>query len=414
MRKLWTVLKFEYTHFVKSKSYIITTIFFVAVFAILLNIPRIAGLIDSIRGNDTAASDGEIIIAGIIDDEGFYPDEILMQYLPEFQWNPVGSREAASSLVEGEYALVLEIKGTSYTIFEKGSEGLMGGMSHYDRIEDMIRFAYQKSLLQNADIAPAQIDELLNIQLEASFIAVGKDLGQTFWLGYVLLFLMYFCVIFYGQSILTSVVTEKSSKAMELLITSAKPSQLMFGKVFGVGLAGLTQFLVFILSTAVLLMTSKDAWQVFSPAVAAVMNLSASSSLLIFVVIYFLLGFFAYACLFAGFGSTVSRMENASASAQIPMFLFVIVFFISFQGLMNPEAAHIFILSFVPFFSPLVMFARICTTEVPAIQIAISIVINIVTVVISGIVNAKIYRMGVLLYGKTPSLREIFKQITKA
>jgi ABC-2 type transport system permease protein len=218
----------------------------------------------------------------------------------------------------------------------------------------------------------------------------------------------------YGQYTLISVVTEKSSKAMELLITSAKPLRLMFGKVFGTGCAGLTQFGAVLLCAAVSMAANMRGWEALSPEVAGVIGSTLSAGLLLYAVAFFLLGFFSYAFIYAAMGSTVSRIEDASAVATIPMILVVATFMVSLSGMMAPNAGYVRACSFVPFLSPMVMFVRVCMTETPLYEVLAALALNCAYVFCSGWVSAKIYRVGVMLYGNAPKPRDLIRYIRQA
>jgi ABC-2 type transport system permease protein len=135
---------------------------------------------------------------------------------------------------------------------------------------------------------------------------------------------------------------------------------------------------------------------------------------LIYAVVFFLLGFFSLAFIYAALGSTVSRMEDAGSVGMLPMLLVVATFLVSMAGLMTPGAVYVKICSFVPFLSPTVMFVRICMSEVPPLQIAAALAINAGCILGSGFISTKIYRVGVMLYGKPPKLRDIVRYVRQA
>jgi ABC-2 type transport system permease protein len=278
----------------------------------------------------------------------------------------------------------------------------------------MARTIYQSDAMMKSGLSPEQAAAILNASLTGEFVTVGKNFFQSYWIAYVLVFLLYMSTVLYGQNILVSVVTEKSSKAMELLITSARPLSLMFGKVFGTGCAGLAQFAAIMLCATVSLNVNQRGWEELSPTTAGIVHSIFSSGLLIYAVIFFLLGFFSFAFIFAALGSTVSRLEDANSVAMIPMLLIVATFFISMIGMTNPTALYVRICSFAPFISPMVMFVRICMTDIPLHETLLGIALNCAYVFGSGWISAKIYRVGIMLYGKPPKLRDIARYARQA
>jgi ABC-2 type transport system permease protein len=155
-------------------------------------------------------------------------------------------------------------------------------------------------------------------------------------------------------------------------------------------------------------------WEEMSPTVTGVINSAFSAGILIYAVVFFMIGFFSFAFIFAGLGSTVSRMEDAGSVNSIPMLLIVVTFLLAMSGLMTPNALYVRICSFVPFLSPMVMFVRICMTEVPAHEVALALALNCAYVLGAGYISSKIYRVGVMMYGNAPKLRDIVRYIKQA
>ncbi len=424
MRQFKNVLKFEYLSYVKNKTYIISTAIIFLVIVIACNIPNIFSVLNSLSPSseyetgvvsDSAATEGDKSLkAAIYDPNGDYSDDILNKYFGQYEWTRLTNNDQATiqnDVISEKYDLCLEINGLDYTITRMGSGLMSFNTANFD---GMIKTVYQTKVLENKGISQADIDDILSVSPRANFVSVGKDITQTFWVGYVLLLVLYMAVLLYGKYVMTSVIVEKSSKTMELLITSVKPVHLIFGKVIGVGLAGLTQFVILTGTALITLNITKVSWLAFSPEIAGILNLSTATGTLIYAVIFFLLGFFIYAFLFAGFASTVSRQEEANSVVTIPMLLFIGAFMVSIMSMTDAGASYVTTLSYVPFFSPLVMFMRICITDVTFAEILIAIIINFVSVIIVGILSAKIYKTGVMMYGKPPKILDVLKYIVKS
>ena len=220
-------------------------------------------------------------------------------------------------------------------------------------------------------------------------------------------------ILLYGQMVATNVATEKSSRAMEVLITSAKPTSMMFGKVIASCLAGLIQ-LVAVFGSALLFFNLNKTYWGDNAIVSSIFNMP--TSLLIYMLIFFLLGFFIYAFMYGAIGSTTSKLEDINTSVMPVTMLFIIAFIVVVFSLSSGTVDNTLlkVCSYIPFTSPIAMFTRIAMSTVSFYEIAISIAILIVSAVGIGIISAKIYRVGVLLYGTTPKIGTVLKLISKA
>ncbi|HKP85269.1 MAG TPA: ABC transporter permease [Blastocatellia bacterium] len=249
-------------------------------------------------------------------------------------------------------------------------------------------------------------DYMKPVGLETKKLGAGgeavEDGGNTFIIGFVMLFFIYMSVLFYGLFVMRGVIEEKQSRIVEIVISSVRPTQMMLGKLIGIGLVGLTQIGIWALSAAVLSMFGAA---MFSSRGVALPPIPIS--LLIYFVLYFLLGYFLFATLYAMVGSIVSSEEEAQ-QAQLPVTLLIIVPMMIFgMVLANPNSTSSIVLSMVPFFAPTLMMMRIAVISPPFWQIILSMLIMVVTILGSVWVAAKIYRVGILMYGKRPSIAEL-------
>lgn len=200
---------------------------------------------------------------------------------------------------------------------------------------------------------------------------------------------------------------------MELLITSAKPVSMMFGKVVASCLAGFIQLLAVFGSAILFYSINKNQWE-GNIIVASIFDMPLE--LFVYMLIFFVLGFFIYAFMFGAIGSTASKVEDINTSVMPVTLLFVAGFILVIMSMSdgNVDSLLMRICSYVPFVSPMAMFTRIAMSTVPFYEILISIVVLIVSVVGIGVISAKIYRVGVLLYGTTPKIGSIIKAVRKA
>jgi ABC-2 type transport system permease protein len=229
-----------------------------------------------------------------------------------------------------------------------------------------------------------------------------EDGGNSVIVGFVMLFFIYMSVLFYGLFVMRGVIEEKQSRIVEVVISSVKPMQMMMGKLIGIGLVGLTQISIWALSAAALSMFGAS---IFSARGVTFPHIPLS--LLVCFVLYFVLGYFLYATLYAMVGSTVSSEEDAQ-QAQIPVTLLIVVPMMIFGMVMaNPNSTSSIVLSMVPFFAPTLMMMRIAIINPPVWQIVLSMAIMVITILGCVWVAAKIYRVGILMYGKRPSIAEL-------
>ncbi|MBO1910620.1 ABC transporter permease, partial [Microvirga sp. 3-52] len=220
---------------------------------------------------------------------------------------------------------------------------------------------------------------------------------------------IYFTVIFYSNMIATEVATEKSSRVMEILISSISPVKHMFAKVLGIGSLGLVQMMLLGIAGFTAVKTSASNMGDGVSSFFGFSNLSVST--IVFAIIFFLLGYFLYATVAALLGSLVSRTEDVQQAIMPIMILVILAFMIAMPGLTNPELGFLKYASYVPFFAPLVMFLRVGMLDLPLWEPLLSIAIMLVTILILGVFGARVYRGGVLMYGPSRSLKDIKKAI---
>ena len=244
--------------------------------------------------------------------------------------------------------------------------------------------------------------DLKKFKIGASGESKEGGMRQDFMIAFALLFFLYMSVLFYGIFVMRGVIEEKQSRIVEVLISSVRPTQMMLGKLLGIGLVGLTQIGIWALSTALLSLFGAT---MFASQGAKMPNIPIN--LLVYFVLYFVLGFFLYATLYAMVGSIVSSEEDAQ-QVQLPVSLLIVMPMMIFGLVMaNPNSTSSIVLSMIPFFAPTLMMLRIAVINPPVWQVILSMVIMVATILGSVWVAARIYRVGILMYGKRPSIAEL-------
>lgn len=414
MREFWIILKQSFLTKAKTKSFFITTLIMVAGIFLFANLPSIIGTVGKMMGS---AEDEKVLV---IDESGMLFDRLHDQLEENAQGISLELSEESKEQLQKQ---VKEEKIEAFVELDFDTEQTIQATYTTASLVDQFLPSALQDALQNiqtevkaeqlslsgeevdALFAPIQFDKL-NI----SDTAKSEDeLNQARILVYVLMFVIYFAVIVYSSMIATEVATEKSSRVMEILISSVSPVKHMFAKVLGIGSLGIMQILIYAASgfLAYKLSSTGEVNEL-----TALFNLeSVEVSTLIYAVVFFLLGYFLYATLAALLGSLVSRTEDVQQMIM-PMSLLIIAgFLIAASGLGNPELGYLKIASFIPFFAPLVMFLRVGLLDLPLWEPLLSIGIMLVTIFILGWFGAKVYRGGVLMYGPSRSLKDLKKAI---
>ncbi len=414
MKQFGKVLKFELKNHLTNKGFVGVTVFLVVVIAVVMFIPRITGLFRSEdEGTDVPADLPVMLVQTDGSTPGGMVKETFSAAFPGYivQLSEDGTDTIRDKITSGEIECAFALNGlTSYTYY-------VNNLTMFDDTaavaDAVLRDLYRVNAMLNGGMTEEQVSDVMNVVIEGSVESLGKDQAQNFFYTYIMIFALYMVIILYGNMVSTSVATEKSSRAMELLITSADPPAMMFGKVIAACLAGLIQ-LVLIFGSAVLFYgINKSAWG-GNEIVSAIFDIPVP--LLAYMAVFFILGFLIYAFLFGAIASTVSKLEDVGTANMPIMYLFIfgfmaVVFSMSSGAVDNTLMK---VCSYVPFTSPMAMFTRIAMSTVPAAGIAASIALLVLSTVGIGFLSARIYRVGVLMYGTPPRLSAILKSIRKA
>ncbi len=288
----------------------------------------------------------------------------------------------------------------------RGSADFLGK----DRMQDSIGHALVREELMKRGATSEEVKSLLtDVDLKTLQLTNGRavraDASKGFWSAYLMAFMLYFAVVFYGVNVAQSVVGEKTSRVFEVLLASARPESLMLGKLLGVGAVGLTQMAVWIFF--ILLMSSSSLWMNMGLGGLATYGLTPLR--LIFFVLYFLLGFFFYSSLSAGLGATVSQESEVQQFSMLIVLPQVIGIVLIVYILSNPGALPVVLLSLFPPCTPIVMTLRMAAMPVPAWQLALSLVLMVLSIYGMAWLASRIYRVGILMYGKRPTLPEMLR-----
>ncbi len=413
MRQFGKILKFELKYYFKNKVFVGITIFLVLLIAAVMFFPRIVGLFQSGETPDDAANLAVMLVKADSEAQAGMIESSFASAFAQYQVQSTHEDLDAikAQIVSGSAECAFVITGpASYTYY-------VNNLSMYDSniqiANEVLQNINRVNAMLGSGMTPEQVNDVMNLQIESQVESLGKDQMQNFFYTYIMIFALYMVILLYGQMVATNVATEKSSRAMEVLITSAKPTSMMFGKVLASCMAGLIQLIAIFGSALIFYNLNKSYWGE-NPIVESIFNIPPE--LLAYMLVFFVLGFLIYAFLFGAIGSTATKLEDINTSVMPLTFLFIIAFMVVVFSMSSGTVDNMamVICSYIPFTSPMAMFTRIAMSVVPWHEIVISIAILVGSVVGVGILSAKIYRVGVLLYGTTPKISSILKAVWKA
>lgn len=429
MKQFATIFSFEFKSFLKNKVFVGVTLFLVLAIAAVMFFPRLRDTFSEKEPENEVNAPSHSIVGGEADleedrtglpvmlikaegDEGIAIYQSFFAAFADYDVRATDKKldDIKAEVTEGEAECAFVFEGTlRYTYY-------VNNLSLYDMnsgIADSVLLSLaQLNAMTELGLTAEEAGAVMSVYPEGSIETLGVDQMENYWYTYIMIFALYMVILLYGQMVATGVATEKSSRAMELLITSVKPVPMMFGKVLSACLAGLLQIVAIFGSAIVFYSMNKSYWGE-NPIIAAIFGMPPA--LLAYMIIFFILGFLIYAFMFGAVGSTASKLEDINTSVMPVTLMFVAGFVIVMMSFSTDSVDSILmkICSFVPFTSSMAMFTRIAMSTVPWYEIAASIGILAVSVVIVGALSAKIYRMGVLLYGTPMKIPALIKAALK-
>ena len=411
MKQFKTILKFELGNLLGNKVFKGVTLSIMVIIAIVMFFPRIKNMVAG--SDDEAAEPVRDSVMVLSADEAWASSvqELFEEFFPGYEVKLVsGEDEIRQQVQDGEAECGFALHSlTSYTYY-------VNNLTMYDEngymADEALRKLYQVNAMMEKGITPEEAGDILSVQIEHETESLGKDQAQNFFYTYIMIFALYMVILLYGQMVATNVASEKSTRAMEVLITSAKPTSMMFGKVIASCLAGLLQLVCVFGSAFVFYQLNREYWS--NPVIASIFDMPLN--LLLFMLLFFVLGFFIYAFMFGAVGSTASKLEDINTSVMPITMLFIAAFMVTMFSMSSGNVDNILmkICSFIPFTSPMAMFTRIAMSTVPWYEILLSVLILLGSVFGIGVLAARIYRVGVLLYGTTPKIGNIIKSVLRS
>lgn len=410
MKQFLAVLKFELNNYFKNKGFVITTILLMVIAVGIIIVPTFFMNSDNDggikKGQETADEETNENIA-LMDENKSIPDlqELEDKMGISIKWLPcTDTKQVEKMVAEGQADagfIVKDLMNFTYVIENSSMSDIL-----QDRFSQAVSAIYRSQILTEKGINPDEIESLYQTQPVSKIQILGKDSVKNYGYTYMLIMVLYFLLIFYGQMIATSVTSEKSNRAIEILVTSVNSNSLIFGKVIAGAVAGLIQCIL-ILGSVV------GAYQIFRDSWGGILDPVLQIPLQVWAVfaVFGMMGYLLYAFCFGMLGALVSKTEDISKASMPVMMIYLISFFIAIFGMNDSESLLMKIASFVPFTSSNGMLIRVAMGSVHMWEIIISAVLLALSCLAAGYLAAKIFRFGTLMYGNPIKFTTALKKI---
>lgn len=410
--KILQIVRKEYYDIVKKKSFIISTILTPILWSAFLFIPMLIALVG--RGEKTIC---------IADYTGFVGEKIVQKTGEEpgksFLFKKIEPGNRSEEDIKEEYRRkILDKEVDGLLLIPKGVESDRKIFFYASNISDFETNRHLATLVENIVSSKVLLEkgidpDLVNrairqIQFETHKVkkqgTAKASSGMDYMMSILMLSLLFSVLMAYGQLIMRGVIEEKNNRIIEVLISSTRPRTLFLGKLYGIGMAGLTQVVLWII-LGVLLMGSN----LFS--IDDGLSQFLTLELGLYFALYFVLGYFMYAIMFAIVGAAVNTDQEAQQFSSPLIFLLLVPFILGLTVTQNPNTLIVKLTSLFPPFTPTLMFVRISVTAPPMGEILLSILLCVLFIVFLAWLGAKIFQIGILMYGKRPSIKEMMKWI---
>src|SRR6476619_2592730 len=425
MAKLWAIIKREYLERVRSKWFLIATFFGPIFFSAIIIVPAwlasrsktTTDIYNSIILDATGETFGRRLAINIAGDS---TNPVLM---PTVRAVPPSELTRAESVATRE---VMRKEKSGYIVVNQ--QTLAGEAARYagtnatsiadmTRIKEAIRQTILASRLEKVGLDNQKMKEITFIPLDFSTERItergraGSGMASVLF-GFAIGFLLYLSIVIYGQTIMSGVLEEKTTRIAEVVMSSVPTDTLLAGKVLGVGAVGLTQQILWIVTTYVLLQLRAPIMaKLGAPAMSFTLPDISLGAGVIFL-LFFLLGFIFYSSLYAAVGSSVNS-ESEARQAASPLMIMIVSTGVFIQPvLLNPTGTTARVLSLVPISSPIIMPIRMAVTGVPTLELAASMFFLAIVCLAALWLASRIYRVGMLMYGKRPTMKEMARWVS--
>lgn len=427
MRKLWATTKREYLERVRTKWFIIATVFGPVLFGAIAFLPSIMAMHTKASTDfahiailDATGTDlGRRVARAIEADDAYAATGPMLRIIAPTELT------VAESLATHE---VMRKQATGYLVLDfqtvAGETARYAGrnassLTDVQRVQSAVRKGLLAMRLEQAGIDSTQVQELTGPQLSLESERItdegrGGSGTVSMIFGFAIAFLLYTSIMLYGQNVLHGVIEEKSTRMAEVIASSVSPDTLLAGKVLGVGGVGLTQIAVWVVAAVALLRVRGPVLAKLGVQASSLPLPPISAGLALLLVAFFVLGYIFYSALFAAVGATVSNEQDVrQAATPVTLLLVVSIIFLE-PVLLDPTSRLAVALAWLPFSSPIIMPLRMSVMSLSPTEIAGTLGVLVVACAAAVWLSARIYRVGLLMYGKRPTMREVVRWIRYA
>lgn len=407
MKGILTVLKFTFRQQIRKKSFIISSIIIIIFSVVAICIPSI---IDSVK-NSSKQNAGPSTLVYVIDSSnvlGSYSNNLQVLF-PNYNIQlkqPTDKQDLIAKIKtdKNKSLMILNFKNgaPSFDYYVKNS----GDGADPQILSLAVKKIYNANILKQNNVSEDVIRKA-SADVNYNVNELGRGTAGGMIAGYAVILLLFFAIYMYGYWVAMSIASEKTSRVMEVLITSSKPSRIVIGKSAGMGILGLCQLLVLIaIDAAVYLAVYPKNFEISG----AQINLSNFSPFaILMIIVYFILGFSLYAMMNAVAGSTVSKAEDVQQAIMPISLISVFSFYFAYSTILAPDSTAAAAASIIPFTAPFAMPSRILNSSVSGLQIAVSLLLLAATTLFMGFFSIKLYSSAVLHYGKRLKISELIK-----
>jgi ABC-2 type transport system permease protein len=407
LRNSWIIFKHEYIQRVRTRSFILTTLLLPAFMGLIIAIPTASSMRESTRPRRVVLACADAQLAGLIrttvatNTKGVYRVVIDPEVSAAERERLL--QQLRAGRIDGYIWMDSDAIAEGKVIYARHDSGDFLGQQ---LVRGAISSALTRLRLAQHGITGAEAEEMLQgVQLDAVGVASGKEArgpGIGAMVAVVILVMILFVTLLsYGVMVMRSVLDEKASRVMEILLCSATAEELMAGKIAGVGAVGLTQVVI---------------WGVVGFVLGGphVSGLRVAPSVVGYFVIFYLLGYLLYSAMFAAVGAVFNSTDEAQQWNFIIISPLIVASTLMSSVASSPNSALAVVFSMIPFCAPVLMYLRIVLAKPPAWQIALCVALLLSATWVALEVSARVYRVGILMYGKRPSVREVMKWLRYA
>lgn len=411
MKEFLIVLGYTFKENSRKKAFIISTIITLALTILVVSLPAI---IKSFDNNDKNKTDqkGSIFV---IDSKGVLKGDLnkLSQTIPgyQFKFQPSENIGDLKEKVnkEKDTALIVIDEKAGIPTFDYWIKKVGSGLEP-NIIGQTLKSIFVGDLLKSVNV-PEDVSAMTLRDITYNVNELGKGM-KSYIVSMVISMFLFLSIFFYGNAVAMSIASEKTSRVMELLVTSTKPSKIVLGKSAAMGLLGLIELL---LTVTVATITYKLNFPKGFSIEGLQIDLSSFTPfIIVMIILYFILGYSLYAMMNAVAGATVSKAEDVNSAIMPITMISVIAFYFAYFTLVSPEGNIAVVASIIPFSAPFSMPCRLLATTVPAWQLATSIVSMVITIILIAWISIKIYSAAVLHYGKRLKIKDLLKMSNRS